>query len=733
MSGVVEEARSEARLPSPLRAPTPAPPPALTPPPGWLTLATARLTPAQLVVTAWLRRRALLLALALPAAAGIAFAATRKPVFQAEMAMLIQVSREALGGQDIAGQGPMVMSVEQLKVVRAEMEIATSQPVLRVAAEQLGATTILPGIAGPPRWPWQQPLDPAQQLAVATEHLGRVVRAETEPSTNIMRLVTRNTDRELAIRFVQAVGQAYLRQRGTVLAENSARLLTEDLGRHGTELRDLERQIAAAKLRFEVTDLTQDITLAANRLDALTIRENTLREQRAAAQAQLAAARQALATMPERVFAGSDAAVAGPNDDVRNTLARLLQERQHLLNHYTPNDPLLRDLDSRIATARQTLARSGFATQREMRNPAWDQVNGRAAQLQIEADSLGRQLEEVRQLRSEAEQRRGTLLTAETVLRDLIRRRDALEGIVRAFTTREAGARLEEDARRAGGAAVQVVQPATAPLGGVNRAPLFAAAGVMAGLTFAGALLLGFAVTRRSLATRTETRETLQLPVLAGFPPREAQPMDAHEMAELAALLMDARRQRGSGAAVMLLPAGEGADDRAALARALAVEAGARGGRATLLLDLETDGAAHLRALGGKPEVVEDRLEGHVLAFPTGCETLWVAYDSQHSHLTDARASHAEAERLLALLRKEFDLILMVGGPPRASYALRRLATLMDGNVLVVNAATTELQAARATTDALRAAQAPLLGLAYTGEVPVLPNRLARLAGVEPA
>jgi uncharacterized protein involved in exopolysaccharide biosynthesis len=735
MSGVAEEARSARQLPSLVRLPavTPAAPAAPPPAPGWLALALARFTPGQVIVTAWLRRRVLLAAFALPALAGIAFAATRAPVFQAEVAMLVQVSRESLVGQDIAGLGPMVMSVEQLKVVRAEMEIATSQPVLRAAAERLGPATILPGIDAPPRWPWQQPLAPEDRLAVATEQLGRMIRAETEPATNILRLTTRSTDRERAIRIVRAVGEAYLRQRGTVLAEASARLLTEDLGRHGTELRELERQIAAAKLRFEVTDLAQDITLAANRLDALVVRENTLREQRAAAQAQLAAGRQGLATMPERVFAGSDAATAAPNDDVRNTLARLLQERQHLLNHYAPGDPLLRDLETRIATARQTLARGGFATQREMRNPAWDQLNTRVSQTQIEADALGRQLEEVRQLRTEAEQRRATLLTAETVLRDLIRRRDALEGIVRTFTTREAGARLEEDARRSGGTAVQVVQPATAPLSGANRAPLFAAAGIMGGLTFAGMLLLALTGMRRGLVTRAEVRETLGLPALAGFTTGGDTPQDAHALAELAALLLDARAVRGEGAAVLILPAGDGADGRSALARALALEAGARSGRPTLLLDLENDGAAHLRALGGTPEQVEERVAGHVLAFPTGFETLWVAYDSQHSHLTDGRAGIAEAERLLALLRREFDLILLVGGPPRDSYALRRLAGLVDGNVLVVNAANTTLPAAKAASDTLRAARAPVLGFAYTGEARVLPPSLARLAGIEVA
>jgi hypothetical protein len=150
-----------------------------------------------------------------------------------------------------------------------------------------------------------------------------------------------------------------------------------------------------------------------------------------------------------------------------------------------------------------------------------------------------------------------------------------------------------------------------------------------------------------------------------------------------------------------------------------------------LLLDLESDGAAHLRALGGAPEPVEERVPGHVLAFPTGCETLWVAHESQHSHLTDPHAGLAEAEHLLGLLRREFDLIVMVGGPPRESYALRRLAGMADAAVPVVNAATTTLPAARAAVEALRAAGAALPGFVFTGEARVLPPGLARLAGVE--
>jgi hypothetical protein len=116
-------------------------------------------------------------------------------------------------------------------------------------------------------------------------------------------------------------------------------------------------------------------------------------EQRAAAIAQLASAQERLAAVPERVFAGSDATNLVPNDEARNTLARLLQERQHIATHYAPGAPELRELEQRIATVRQTLERNertSFATRREVRNPNWDALEARAIAARIELDSVTR-------------------------------------------------------------------------------------------------------------------------------------------------------------------------------------------------------------------------------------------------------------------------------------------------------------------------------------------------------
>jgi len=683
-------------------------------------LALRRLTPAQLLVTLWLRRWVLLLALGLPIGAGLALALTRKPVFEAEASTLVQVTRESLGAADLSGLGPSVQTVEQLRVVRSEMEIATSRPVLRRAVETLGVGNLFPALAAPGAF--DRALTPAEQLEAATTRLGRALRAETEPSTNILRLRYRDTDPARATRVLAAILDAYLRQRAEAANEGGARLLMSDLARQRAELRAIEADIRAAQVRFAVLDLPQDIALANARLEALLVRENALREQRAAAAAQLTAAQEALEAVPERVFAGSEATNLAPNDEARNTLARLLQERQHVATHYAPGAPELRELDQRIATVRQTLeanARSAFATRRDIRNPNRDALEARAINARIELDSLTRQLEELRAQRDEAEARGATLRAADGVLRDLFRRRDALEAVIRSFTAREAGVRLEESVRRDGAANVQVVQPPAAPFDGRSGALLFAAAGLVAGFTFAGAGLVLLTLLRATPATPREAIANLRLPVLASF----ARPDEDAAIAELAALLLD---QLGPRHTLHLVGAGAGEDQRGLLARALAEELALRRGKTVLLLDLQTDGAAHLRALGGEPEAVE-RVEGHVLAFPTAHERLWVAYDSQSSQLTDPRASEGEASRMLGLLKREFDVILVVGAEG-AGYAMRRLMGLMDANLLVVRGEVTPLRAGRERRDEILASGGALPGLVYTGRRQVLPWPLAMLA-----
>jgi hypothetical protein len=82
---------------------------------------------------------------------------------------------------------------------------------------------------------------------------------------------------------------------------------------------------------------------------------------------------------------------------------------------------------------------------------------------------------------------------------------------------------------------------------------------------------------------------------------------------------------------------------------------------------------------------------------------------------------------MLGLLKREFDVILVVAGDG-SGYAARRLAGLMDANLLVVRGEVTRLRAARERRDEILAAGGALPGIAFTGQRVVLPRMLERFA-----
>jgi uncharacterized protein involved in exopolysaccharide biosynthesis/Mrp family chromosome partitioning ATPase len=690
-----------------------------------------RLVWAELLVTAWARRGLLLLAFALPVLGALAFALLGPRDWRAEGAFLVQVTRESLGASDLSGFGPSVQSVEQLKVVRSEVEIIGSDQVARHALLRIGIDRLFPGL-GARRWPWQAPLEEGDRLALASEVLRRNLRTETDPGSNVVRVSLDFGDRALALETLTALVEAYQQRRTEMFSETGAGILGADLARYGTQLREIEAEIQAVKQRHAVLDIAQDLQLAGARLASVEQRESALRELRAGSLAQLAAAQSRLTAQPQRVLAAREATNLAPNDEARNTLLQLMLERERMAAQYAADWPGLRELDRRIASARASAennARQAFTTTREVRNPSVELLSTRVVTLQVETEAVQRQLDELAAQRTEAQRRSAILLRAEAELRDLQRQRDGLEVVYRQFTSREAGARVDEGARRAGSANVTVVQPPTVPLNPRTGRLLVVAAGLAVGLLGAAAAAVLLTVNRRTFASSEEAARGLSLPTLAAFPSLDRAARDLAEdgdVVEFAAMLLDARIDRQRLQVVQFVSA-EPEDGRADLARTLAVELARGRAQETLLIDLQTDGRAHLAALGSQPLAVE-RTEGHVIAFNTVIPTLWIAYDARRSHLADPRVAESDTRRLLHMLKQEFSVIVIIGPDPSESYAARRLAALVDGNVVVVRGGRTRGAPARRSRDSILVSGGPLLGLAFTDRRPVLPPLLARLA-----
>ena len=236
----------------------------------------------------------------------------------------------------------------------------------------------------------------------------------------------------------------------------------DEVRRYAARLADIEADIQAVRRKFDVLDLTQDILLATNRLDGIVQRQNQVRERRVAVETEIVAVRANLASQPPEVLDFKETSNNTGNDEARNTLVRLMQERTHFATRYNGSWPGLRELDEKIGSlAAQIGAAARAFTFPNAGSHSRDGANNRLASLEVETQALGQQLVELDEQLRVADQRVRSLREADGQLHTLQLNRDVAEEICRAL--RQPGAVFNDDAIVERNANVRIGQPPTAP------------------------------------------------------------------------------------------------------------------------------------------------------------------------------------------------------------------------------------------------------------------------------
>ncbi|EHM03466.1 chain length determinant protein [Acetobacteraceae bacterium AT-5844] len=685
------------------------------------------LSPRDILTTIFLRKKLIGLAFAVPAAIAVAAAVVMPVKWSAEGLLLVQVSRESVGATDITGTGPTVVSVEMPKLVQSEVDMILSDVVLRRAVSSVPPGTFFPVaerrlfglLAAPP------PSVPAM-----AQELRRALLVLSSNTSNLLRVSASLATPEQSVAALQAVLKAYMEHRQEIFSQADAELLTAETTRMADALHELDEQIAKLRAENRILDLAQDIQVAGSRIASVNGRIDALRERKAIVDSQLAAGRQQLAQYPSRVVAEQETTNLNPNDNTRNELSQLILERRRMAAQYQPGWPPLAELDARIAALRQNIAtsnRTRFETVKEIRNPAVNQLSLHMASLEVEAASISEQMQALESQLQEAQNRASQLLNAEATLRDLGRRRDALEASYRQIAERGTGARIAEDAQRSRSPTVIVAQTPEAAARPRDIRPALVVAGFFGALVAAVAAAILLTLFRRSFADTQEAARGLSLPGLAAIPPdaRLEGGETVPAVTDLAAMLLDARAGGERLSLIQFVATGP-QDGRSALALAVSAEIARARHLRTLLVDLETDGRAFMTAMGSHP-VHDAQDPDRLLAFNTVIPNLWVAYNARASVLGDPQAGIERLRALLDRLRRELDVVVVVAPAEAGSYAMRRLTAMVDANVLVLRADSTDKGIARAARNAVLATGGKLVGFVMSNERPVLPRFLAKL------
>jgi uncharacterized protein involved in exopolysaccharide biosynthesis len=670
------------------------------------------LSPRDALTHVFYNQKAILVCLLVGLALGVGAAALSPPKFTAASLVLLrigatQAAQEGLNGPQTYQGGEAV-----LRALQSEVQIVRSDPVIQAAMGRLAEADGRDPDVGP----------------AAMGRLAKALKVEIEDGSNVLRIAYVSQDRSKALAAVQAVIDAYVDRRAALYVNASRARQDREIDRYDTALSRTEGEIQRIRLDHDVLDIDKDIALASDRLEALIQRAGQAQERRGAVSAELAAVSRQLATAPERVLDSQERTNSTPNDEARNTLLRLRQDRAHVVEQYNEDWPGLAEIDARIAAAQAQIVENAQdirSSDRTVRNPVADLLVQRRASLGIELASLQRQSAELATQLAAARARVGDLRTAEMRLHDLERSRSASETIHRSLLIGRAGAALEDQAVDDRNTTVRVVQPPTAPLTGRDLRPTLVLAGVALGIGLAIAVTAVGMVLRQVFIAPGEAETSLGLDALISIDATASNlRSDAGQtaMARLAGLLLDLDFE-GRPLQVFQF-VGDDAGAKCRLALGVAQAMAARAGGSVLLIDL--DAADHYRKKAG--EAVQRLPAGstHLDVARSASAGLWAAVSPTQTPLGAPTATAEEARAFLDLMRGAFARIVLVGAREFDMPDARRLHGLADASILIVQAEATRAPAARRMREVVLASGGDLLGFVFTGRRHHVPEAIYR-------
>lgn len=663
---------------------------------------------------------------------GLLVAALSRTEYTADSLVLVLIGSESTSAQNVSGITPTVLSIDGLKAVQSEIRIATSDEVLRTAVRKVGAGVIYPWLVQPRWFGLLPPRKPATVEGLAVERLRSDLRVESDPGSNVIRISFASPDRAIAIQVVQAVLDAFLEQRRTIYANTNATFVGREIDRYRDTLTKLDTEIQDLRSHYNVLDMAQDVVLATNRLDGVVQRQNQVRERQVAVQTEIAAVKTNLAGQPQTVLDFRETTNNTGNDEARNTLVRLEQQRTHLINQYKPDWPGIAAVNQQIASARDQMGpreRNLYFSERQIRNPAIELLNNRLASLEVENKALGEQLVELDQQYKQADDRVQSLRTADGQLHSLELTRDVTEGVYRQLAQRQPAALFQDHVVDERNANLRVVQPSVAPIVGRSMALSYVFGGLVLGLLLGAAAAAVATLMRQVYITPSEVERDLLLPALVSLDGSSTKPQsdDRPEIADLGSLLQEVTVGGRSLASLQIIGISD-KDGRLAIARKLATELAVGHECKTLILDLESDGADLAAALGtadGSPTPVRTL---PLRVVPTSVPRLWVGKGALEPIFGDRRASVVRTRQILDELHEEFSLLLMVASADLSGYAVRRLASMVDANIVIVRAERTRGAVVTRLCDVIRAGGGNLLGFIFDGRKYYVPRWLYRWA-----
>lgn len=472
---------------------------------AWFGWAEApRMGVADLIAMLWAERMLVLAVGGAICALGLAAALMAPRTYTARAEMLVRLGEEYVY-QPTAGGAGAGATPDMQTVVNAEMRMMGSGAVVRRAIESVSIGVLYPEIA-------RAPGSDTRKLAAAERAFAQHLTLETAPQTPAIGLAFEHRNAEVAARTLNALIDAYLDHRRTVLVGGEYQALSEESADLNERASAASAAIATFLTENQIGDFDAELTALSQRAADIETQALDADARRREADARAAALRANYQAEPQEIELYSES-------DARRELVQAQIEREELLSRYQPDAMPVREVDRRIAQLTSFLEGGSPPTiTRRGANPVRQDIASQLYAAQSEARAQRGRGAALTQQRQEVRERIRRLQALEPQFRQLQRERTILETNAQNFATRAEEARARSQMLGRATDNITAVERAQPPTQGRSlRWPIMIATLLIAGV-IAVAAGLSRGLMRRSFPTPTSASRTLDTPVLAIIP-----------------------------------------------------------------------------------------------------------------------------------------------------------------------------------------------------------------------
>ena len=437
-------------------------------------------------------------------AMGLAAALMAPKIYTARTELIVRMGEEYVY-QPTAGGAGAGATPDMQAVVNAEMRLIGSGAVLRAAIAEIGLDTLYPDIAA------SSGAD-ARKVAAAERAFAQHLAIETAPQTPAIGLSFEHRDAEVAALALNALVEAYLEHRRTVLVGGGYDALAQETSDVSARAAEASTALASFLTEHRIGDFESELAaLAARAGDIETqLLDAQARQQEAVARA--AALRARYQAEPEEILLQTES-------DARTALVQAQMEREQLLSRYQADALPVREVDRRIAHLEAFLAGGDPpSVTRRGANPVRQDIASQLYAMEAEARAQRGRAAALEQQRTEVRERLRAMQALEPQFRQLQREREVLETSAQNFASRAEEARTRAQMLGRATDNITPVERAAVPTQGKSlRWPIMLVT-LMIAFVVAVAAGLSRALMRRSFPTPSSAARALNTPVLAVLP-----------------------------------------------------------------------------------------------------------------------------------------------------------------------------------------------------------------------